>query len=61
MALLRISRPGKEPDHIDLGPSTGRTTHTRGMVRGGAIVEVKATTWKQARKDDAAARQESKR
>jgi hypothetical protein len=43
MSLLRFTRPGKpiEPsDFVDLGPDTGRTTHTRGMVKGGAIVEV---------------------
>jgi hypothetical protein len=40
MSLLRLSRPGQPTVLIDLGPDTGRTTHTRGMVKGGAIVEV---------------------
>jgi hypothetical protein len=43
MSLLRFTRPGKAieaSDFIDLGPETGRTTHTRGAIRGGAIVAV---------------------
>jgi hypothetical protein len=40
MSLLRIARPGQPTVLIDLGPATGRSIHTRGAIRGGAIVEV---------------------
>lgn len=38
MSALRLSVPGQPTILVDLGPSVGRRTHTRGAVMGGALV-----------------------
>lgn len=41
MSQIRICRPGhpvNPDDFIDLGPATGRVTHTRGSIYGGVLV-----------------------
>ena len=38
MSALRIASPGQPTRHIDLGPSVGRRSFTRGAVYGGVLV-----------------------
>lgn len=38
MSALRIAAPGQPIRHIDLGPSVGRRSFTRGAVYGGVLV-----------------------
>ena len=38
MSALRVSRPGKPVQFIDLGPAVGRIIHSRGPVYGSVAV-----------------------
>jgi hypothetical protein len=65
MARLRYSRPGViGPTFVDLGPATGRTSHTRGAVTGGVLVVAhtpKPTVSQAARAKDTARKAEERR
>lgn len=51
MSALRVAHPGQPTRLVDLGPSTGRITHTRGAITGGAIVEAVKTVSHNAKRD----------